>query len=78
MMHVERTSGEARQPDPRVNHNVGCCCGAIDKEEVERGQVIAKPGSITAAQEVHGVGVRAEQGRGRAAHAVASRYRPQF
>src|SRR3989441_13125396 len=31
----------------RAGDNVGCLLRGVDKEEVERGQVLAKPGSIT-------------------------------
>src|SRR3989454_602724 len=31
----------------KAGDNVGCLLGGVDKEEVERGQVLAKPGSIT-------------------------------
>ena len=34
--------------------NVGCLLRGTDREGVERGQVLAKPGSITAAHEVQG------------------------
>jgi elongation factor Tu len=42
----------------------------IERDEVERGQVLAKPGSITPHTEVHERGVRVEEGGGGAAHAV--------
>ncbi len=50
--------------------NVGCLLRGIGREDVERGQVLAKPGTHHAAHGVHGAGVCAEEGRGRAAHAV--------
>ena len=53
--------------------NVGLLLRGTEKEEVERGQVVAKPGSITPAHEVQGRSVRADEGRGRAAHAVFHR-----
>src|SRR3989441_6554659 len=31
----------------QAGDNVGCLLRGVDKEEVERGQVLAKPGSIT-------------------------------
>ncbi len=53
--------------------NVGLLLRGIEKDEVERGQVMAKPGSIKPHTEVRGIGVRAEEGRRRAAHAVLQR-----
>ena len=50
--------------------NVGCLLRGIQREEIERGQVLAKPGSITPHTEFYGRGVRAEEGRGRPPHAV--------
>jgi elongation factor Tu len=31
----------------QAGDNVGCCCAARSVKDVERGQVLAKPGSIT-------------------------------
>ena len=50
--------------------NVGVLLRGTKKEEVERGMVLAKPGSHHAAHEIQGGSVRAVQGRGRPAHAV--------
>ena len=50
--------------------NVGLLLRGTEKEEVERGQVLAKPGVDHAAHEVQGGSVRVDEGRGRAAHAV--------
>ena len=50
--------------------NVGLLLRGVEKDEVERGQVIAKPGSITPHTTFKGRGIRIEQGRRRAAHAV--------
>jgi translation elongation factor EF-Tu-like GTPase len=57
------TSGEA-------GDNVGCLLRGVDKEDIERGQVLCKPGLDHAAHQVQGRGVRAHQGRGRPSHAV--------
>ncbi len=54
----------------QAGDNVGCLLRGVEKEEIERGQVLASAGHDQAAQEVHGRGVRAEEGRGRAPHAV--------
>ena len=53
--------------------NVGCLLRGIEREDVERGQVLAKPGSITPHTKFLARSVRAEEGRGRAAHAVLQR-----
>ena len=42
----------------------------VEREGVERGQVLAKPGSVHAAHQVHGGGLHPDQGRGRPSHAV--------
>ena len=57
----------------QAGDNIGALLRGIDKDEVERGQVLAKPGSIKPLQEVQGRSVRARQGRGGAAHAVLQR-----
>ena len=53
--------------------NVGCLLRGIERTDIERGQVLAKPGSIKPHTNVPGAGVRAVEGRGRAAHAVLQR-----
>ena len=45
--------------------NVGTLLRGIDKKEIERGQVLAKPGSINPPHQVLWPGVRPVQGRGR-------------
>ncbi len=50
--------------------NVGLLLRGIEKNEIERGMVLAKPGSITPHTPVRGGGVRADEGRGGSAHAV--------
>ena len=54
----------------QAGDNVGLLLRGIDKEDIERGMVLAKPGSITPHTKFNGRGVRADEGRGRAAHAV--------
>ena len=54
----------------QAGDNVGILLRGTKREEVERGQVLCKPGSHQAAHALHRRGVRAEQGRGRAPHAV--------
>ena len=46
----------------RAGDNVGLLLRGVEKDEVERGQVIAKPGSITPHKKFRGESVRAEQG----------------
>ena len=48
------------------------------REEVERGQVLAKPGSINAAHEVRVRGVHPDEGRGGRHTPFFKGYRPQF
>ena len=62
----------------QAGDNIGALLRGTKKEEVERGQVLAKPGSHHAAHRLRGAGVRADQGRGRPAQAVLLNYRPQF
>ena len=50
--------------------NVGLLLRGIEKNEIERGMVLAKPGSDHAAHPLRGRGVCADQGRGGPAHAV--------
>ncbi len=50
--------------------NIGVLLRGTDKNEVARGMVLAKPGSIHAAPEVPGGDLRPEEGRGRAPYAV--------
>ena len=56
--------------DGQAGDNVGLLLRGMEKNEIERGMVLAKPGSDHAAHEVQGGGVRPDEGRGRAAHAV--------
>ena len=57
----------------QAGDNVGCLLRGLKREDVERGQVLAKPGSITPHTKFKARGVRADEGRGRAAHAVLQR-----
>ena len=54
----------------RAGDNIGALLRGTKKEEVERGQVLAKPGTITPHTELRGPGVRPDQGGRRPAHAV--------
>jgi len=54
----------------RAGDNVGLLLRGIEKNDVERGQVIAKPGSIKPFKKFKGEVYVLSNGRGRAAHAV--------
>ena len=58
----------------RAGDNIGALLRGTKKEDVERGQVLAKPGSITPHTEFDGAGVHPHQGGGRPAHAVLHDY----
>ena len=53
--------------------NVGCLLRGVERDEVQRGQVLSKPGSHQPAHQVPGRGLRAGQGRGGAPHPVLPR-----
>ena len=50
--------------------NIGTLLRGIQKTEVERGQVLAKPGHHPSAHQVQGSGIRSEEGRGRPPYSV--------
>ena len=54
----------------QAGDNVGVLLRGVDKDDIERGQVLAKPGLDHAAHRVRGAGLRPVQGGGRPAHAV--------
>ena len=54
----------------RAGDNVGLLLRGLKKTDIERGQVIAKPGTRQAAQEVQGRDLRPVEGRRRPSHAV--------
>ena len=54
----------------QAGDNVGVLLRGTKREEVQRGQVLAKPGSITPHTQFECRGVRADEGRGRPSHAV--------
>ena len=57
----------------QAGDNVGCLLRGIERDDIERGQVLAKPGSVKPAHEVHGPRLRPHQGGGRPAHPVLQR-----
>ncbi|OQB46692.1 MAG: Elongation factor Tu-B [Firmicutes bacterium ADurb.Bin153] len=58
--------------------NVGCLLRGIDKDEVERGQVLAKPGSITPHTKFRGQVYVLTQAEGGRHTPFFNNYRPQF
>ena len=59
--------------DAQAGDNVGCLLRGIEKEDVERGQVLCQARQHHAAHQVRGRGLRADQGRRRSSHAVLQR-----
>ena len=60
----------------QAGDNVGCLLRGIEKDDIERGQVLGQAGLDHAAQEVRGRGLRPEEGRGRPSHAVLHQLPP--
>ena len=56
--------------------NVGCLIRGIEREEIERGQVLAKTRLDQAAHQVHRAGLRPDQGGGRPPHPLLQRLPP--
>ena len=54
----------------QAGDNVGCLLRGIEREGIERGQVLAKPGYGDAAHELPGGSVHPDEGRRRPSHAV--------
>ena len=54
----------------QAGDNVGCLLRGTKREDIERGQVLCKPGSITPHTQVQGRGLRPQEGGGRPSHAV--------
>ena len=57
----------------QAGDNVGLFAARGEAEDIERGHGVGEAGVDHAAHEVRGGGVRADEGRGRAAHAVFQR-----
>ena len=57
----------------QAGDNVGCLLRGTKREEIERGQVLCKPGLDHAAHQVQGRGLLPEEGGGRPPHAVLQR-----
>ena len=54
----------------QAGDNVGCLLRGTKREDVQRGQVLAKPGSITPAYRLHCRGLHPDEGRRWPSHAV--------
>ena len=57
----------------QAGDNVGCLLRGIEREDIERGQVLAKPGSITPHTKFNGEVYVSQEGGGRPPHAVLQR-----
>jgi elongation factor Tu len=62
----------------QAGDNVGCLLRGVDKEEIERGQVIAKPGSITPHTKFNGEVYILKKEEGGRHTPFFPNYRPQF
>jgi elongation factor Tu len=62
----------------QAGDNVGCLLRGVDKEEIERGQVLAKPGSITAHTKFEGEVYVLKKEEGGRHTPFFDNYRPQF
>jgi len=62
----------------QAGDNVGCLLRGIDKDEIERGQVLAKPGSITPHTEFEGEVYVLKKEEGGRHTPFFTNYRPQF
>jgi elongation factor Tu len=62
----------------QAGDNVGCLLRGIDKEEIERGQVLAKPGSITPHTKFFGEVYVLKKEEGGRHTPFFTNYRPQF
>jgi len=65
-------------PDARAGENVGLLLRGTKREEVERGQVIVKPGSITPHTKFEGQVYILSKDEGGRHNPFYSNYRPQF
>ena len=59
--------------ESEAGDNIGVLLRGVEKNQVERGQVIAAPGTINAAQEIQRAGVYTDERRRRTSHAVLQR-----
>ena len=59
--------------EAQAGDNIGCLLRGIKREEIVRGQVLCKPGSVTPHIEFERPGLHPDEGRGRPPHAVLRR-----
>ena len=64
--------------DAQAGDNVGCLLRGIDKEDIERGQVLCKPGSITPHTQFEGEVYILTKEEGGRSTPFFSGYKPQF
>jgi elongation factor Tu len=64
--------------EARMNENVGCLLRGIKKEDVQRGMVLAKPGTVTPHTEFEGQLYVLTKDEGGRHTAFMNGYRPQF
>jgi elongation factor Tu len=62
----------------QAGDNVGCLLRGVDKDEIERGQVLAKPGSINTHKKFHGEVYVLKKEEGGRHTPFFTNYRPQF
>ena len=60
----------------QAGDNVGCLIRGIERDEIERGQVLAKTGSVKPAHQVQCAGLRPDQGGGRPPYPLLQRLPP--
>ncbi|MBR7182104.1 MAG: elongation factor Tu, partial [Clostridia bacterium] len=65
-------------PQAEAGDNIGALLRGIAKDEIERGQVLAKPGSIKTHTKFKGAVVALTEKEGGRAKPFFSNYRPQF
>ena len=44
--------------EAQAGDNIGCLLRGVQRNEIERGQVLAKPGTVTCHTEIHSSGLR--------------------
>ena len=50
--------------EAQAGDNIGALLRGVQRTEIERGQVLAKPGTVTCHTEIHRSGLRSDQRRG--------------
>ena len=75
-LHRCRDVPQASGPAARAGDNIGALLRGIERDGVERGQVLCKPGSVKPHTKFEAEAYNPDQGRGRAAHAVLRQLPP--